>query len=432
MHHIEIHLLGPVEFCELDIDQFIVLTGPQASGKSTIAKAVFYFRTVKDDILDMMLKPAAKEDDTHKNKWEISVKKRLRDKFLRLFGTSWSMPNDMELRYTYSDRIWIRLYLKENYQEEYRNFVDFEFSEDLQDYFYDLDQRILSEVSPEMKERNQKKLETMFCDPFETVLIPAGRSMITLLTDQLNYIFTSMDETMRRTLDYGIQNYIERILKLKPVFDKGLDGLLSDKLHLTQDKVDRRICKKALALIDKILKGHYVYSKGEEKLMISRENYVKINFASSGQQESVWILNILFYYLVNNRRIFLIVEEPESHLYPDSQKYIAELLGLFVHAGNTALVTTHSPYILGEFNNLLYACEIPESAREEAQKIIDRDELLPYSATRAFHVLNGRIEEGLEARPGLIRNELIDGVSEEINNENDALMELKWKSEGKE
>ena len=45
---IEINNLGPVKNCKRSLEQFCVLTGPQASGKSTIAKALFYFRTVKE------------------------------------------------------------------------------------------------------------------------------------------------------------------------------------------------------------------------------------------------------------------------------------------------------------------------------------------------------------------------------------------------
>lgn len=45
---IEINNLGPVKNCKMNLEQFCVLTGPQVSGKSTIAKALFYFRAVKE------------------------------------------------------------------------------------------------------------------------------------------------------------------------------------------------------------------------------------------------------------------------------------------------------------------------------------------------------------------------------------------------
>lgn len=41
MAKILIDNLGPIKHCEMDIREFTVFTGAQASGKSTIAKAVF-------------------------------------------------------------------------------------------------------------------------------------------------------------------------------------------------------------------------------------------------------------------------------------------------------------------------------------------------------------------------------------------------------
>ena len=81
--------------------------------------------------------------------------------------------------------------------------------------------------------------------------------------------------------------------------------------------------------------------------------YVKINFSSSGQQECVWILNLLFYYIVQQKEILFIIEEPESHLFPESQKYITELIALVNNCGHSIVLTTHSPYVLGTLNNLL-------------------------------------------------------------------------------
>ena len=42
MQKILIHKLGPVEHCELEISDFTVFTGPQASGKSTMLKVCFF------------------------------------------------------------------------------------------------------------------------------------------------------------------------------------------------------------------------------------------------------------------------------------------------------------------------------------------------------------------------------------------------------
>ena len=174
-------------------------------------------------------------------------------------------------------------------------------------------------------------------------------------------------------------------------------------------------------------KGRYQYENGEEKLYIchnQHKQYVKINFASSGQQETVWITNILFYYLLENRPVFLIVEEPESHLYPDAQKLITELLVLFKNGNNAELITTHSPYILGTINNLIYADIIRNRGIAGVNKIVDMDELLDAQLVSAYHVLDGFLEDAKDSDIGLIKNELIDEASVDITNICDALYEL--------
>ena len=49
MHQLTIDRLGPVPHCELAVRQYTVLTGFQAAGKSTVAKVIYFFRTMKDE-----------------------------------------------------------------------------------------------------------------------------------------------------------------------------------------------------------------------------------------------------------------------------------------------------------------------------------------------------------------------------------------------
>lgn len=425
MHTITLRNLGPIENCSFCLNELIVLTGPQANGKSTVAKAVYFFRTIKDDILDMMLRGTTGEKP---EKWKIRLTKRLKDKFMQLFGSSYGMSNNMEAKYEYAPQTYVRIYLKPNYKSNGGpNYVTIEFSPNIEDYLYDLDARVFTDMTATQREREETKLSELFADIYETVFIPAGRSMITLLTTQLNFIFTSMSDSQRRSIDYCTQRYVELILRLKPSFANGINGLLSDHIHLTQKVFDIGLAKKCKCLIEHIIKGRYQYENGEEKLYIGEKHspqYVKINYASSGQQETVWITNILFYYLLENKPVFLIVEEPESHLYPDSQKLIAELLALFKSNGNTELITTHSPYILGELNNLIYADVICNRGIAGVDNIIDPTKQLPAKKVSSYHVCNGLLEDAKDEDMGLIRNELIDGASIAITDECDALYEL--------
>ncbi|MBQ2800487.1 MAG: AAA family ATPase [Lachnospiraceae bacterium] len=54
MQKIAIKYLGPVKELEMDIKDFNVLIGEQATGKSTVAKAIYFFRIIKTTMTDYL------------------------------------------------------------------------------------------------------------------------------------------------------------------------------------------------------------------------------------------------------------------------------------------------------------------------------------------------------------------------------------------
>ena len=168
----------------------------------------------------------------------------------------------------------------------------------------------------------------------------------------------------------------------------GLEGLLEGKQI---PPARRALHCEALDLIQKILKGRYTVTDGEERIWMDTGRYVKINFASSGQQECVWILNLLYYYFVMQNPVYFIIEEPESNLFPESQKAIVELTALVAGAGNAVLLTTHSPYVLGAVNNLLYAGTVGQIAAEKSAEIVAPEKWID-ACCRCAMVFTGLLE----------------------------------------
>lgn len=431
-HTLEIHSLGPIKECTLTVNRFTVLTGPQSNGKSTIAKAVYFFRTVKQDILTTMMQggPMTAVDSTYAV-WEFALKQKLRDKFLQLFGTFWFMPNqeEMEMRYTYTSQYEIRVFLKQTWIAG-QYFLDFEFSPSFQTYLRGLDEQSFTNISAIGKKREEDRLADLLDDPYETVFIPAGRNLITLLTAQLNYIFTSLDTPQLRNIDYVTRRYTELILKLKPLFENGMTGMLAnaanDLEQIAHYKRSRNLLQLLMNTAEAVLQGTYRCVGGEERLYLNQGQYIKINYASSGQQEIVWVFNLLFYYLLEGRKVLLILEEPESHLYPDSQELIGQALSLFHNSGNAVLSTTHSPYVLGTYNYMLLAGQVPSNRHDLLQQELAQPYWLHPAAVSAYHVHGGRMDDALSCEDGLtlIENSLIDGASQSINRKAERFIEL--------
>lgn len=432
MQKLIIHQLGPVSHCELEPNDFVVFTGPQASGKSTVAKSIFFFKNIKDLLYTQLRRQCILKDSLLTDTIPLSLKNRLireiRSVFLQIFGTTWCMDRSMYLEYHYTENIFIRVSLKEDPVSP--NYIWIDLSKELTLFLGQLNQEIGQENEQVLQEHLlacRKQINQVFDDDAEVIYIPAGRSMITLLSTQLNYLYSSMDDLQKKNLDYCTQNYLERILQLKTCFSQSTSEMIRDTVDLTDRRLDRTLLFSASELMKQILKGEYRYVDGEERLQVSSERYVKINFSSSGQQESIWILNVLFYHLLTHKKAYFIIEEPEAHLFPNTQKLMTEFVAMAQHGKqNQVFITTHSPYILGTINNLLYAGRIAKIVDDSRlNEIIDRKKWIRFQDMSAYFIQNGEVQDCSDHEFEAIENEIIDGASEDINAEYDRMVDLK-------
>ena len=430
MHKVIINKLGPIKNVELYCNDFMVFTGAQASGKSTIAKTIFFFRTIKDDILSLMIKKVSSINGDISESLNKALETELRDKFMRVFGSSWGMKKDMYIEYHFNADTSIKVYLKEETVYSAPNYIWIEYSDNVRTFLNQSSKGLSkypSSIPDDEKNIIKNELNELFSDRFESVYIPAGRSLITLLATQLNYIYSTMEDAQKKAIDFCTRSYLERILKIRPEFENGLQGLFNSnpmKSRRQKDKLDV-----ARNLINEVLKGLYRYNGGDERLEIQDNQYVKINFMSSCQQEVVWFLNLFYYHLLQGQPTYFIIEEPESHLFPESQKAVSEFISFVKNVGNNMLVTTHSPYVLGSFNNLLYAAGFSKDNWIEVEKVIDKRFWINHDTFDAIFVQDGHIISGMDKELNLINNELIDDISRVINDTYDKLFEIRTNNE---
>ena len=89
------------------------------------------------------------------------------------------------------------------------------------------------------------------------------------------------------------------------------------------------------------LKGDYQFVSGKEYIVVQDENTsnqkIPINFASSGQQEVLWLLNQPYVLMLKKENAFVIIEEPEAHLYPSLQNKVVEFISYFANVNNSYL-----------------------------------------------------------------------------------------------
>lgn len=422
MQKILIKNFGPLEEVNLEVKDLMLFIGPQASGKSTISKGIFFFKSIRDDVLRYLLEGL---DDGKYEKALGNIGKRIRGKFLEFWGPTAHLGR-IFLQYDYGDGKGLSINLRgkyvnptfsPNFMREFGRILTEvkRFARDLntRDKKYMSSSEFLAVEVEKRKyySRIQELVNNLFEDDKDLIFIPAGRSLLATLSDQLQSIHP-------HSIDYLMRSFIDRINNSKKVFNKSLDDLILEKKKLTYEEIDKEIVELAKEKIFSILKAKYLYDDEGEKLFVDDRTYTKINFASSGQQESIWILNLIFLNILNKKKVFVVFEEPEAHLYPEAQKAIVELITLLVNSeDNQVIITTHSPYVLSSFNNLIYA----HFVGEEQEKFDQIDQLvteflwLDPDQVIAYKVARGHVASIMDDQERLIKTEEIDKASEVIN-----------------
>lgn len=57
----------------------------------------------------------------------------------------------------------------------------------------------------------------------------------------------------------------------------------------------------------------------------------------------LWLLNQLYILMLKKEKAFVIIEEPEAHLYPGLQSKVVEFISYFANVNDSAIfITTHT------------------------------------------------------------------------------------------
>jgi predicted ATPase len=425
MQRISIENFGPVKKFEADVTDIMLLIGPQASGKSTISKSIVLFKSLKDEILNYIY------INTFENLLSLNYIIR---KILIYFEIQLDREGSI-VKYQYSNEKYITVSSSETYNLEIKISSTLEqelnlliteilnykiIFQEQQNKFKSLEELREIESDKRLQFKNFKsRIDQIFEEKHSSVFIPAGRSLMSTLTDQLQEIKNP------DTLDYFTKSFVERINLLKTYFTDDLNTLIQNKdiaLNLGDD---------LSRLLKKILKGEYRFNADidKERIYFKNNQYVKLQYASSGQQESVWILLLIFRYILDGTSVFMVFEEPEAHLYPETQSDIVELIGLLANVyNNQIIITTHSPYILSSFNNLLYAHQVGTNKvgdeREAVASIVNSKSWIDPDRISAYFISENGYESIIDEELKLIQAEKIDSASSIINDKFNDLFNL--------
>lgn len=120
-----------------------------------------------------------------------------------------------------------------------------------------------------------------------------------------------------------------------------------------------------------------------------------------------------------------VIEEPETNLFPKAQYALLKYLERNrpdddgkIDTGSVHIYTTHSPFILSSLNNMLYAYKKGNSAtpsiQEEISKILPKENWISPERFSAYQIVDGKAESIFDRESGLIQENIIDQISDDI------------------
>lgn len=436
MRRLSIHNFAAVREAELDIDKNLnILIGAQASGKSTIAKVLYFCRKIRDFYVEYLIQ-AEHFERGHKNEDYINFLKYIRTCFISCFGTTLHMES-FEIEYWYhgaDEKVVIVLedkYAKIRFSPVLREQIE-QNLQDVRIIHESPDARMKSfleklRFQEELREHYDEIAKNMFHDSEEIIYIPAGRSLLSVMSDQMNVIDN-------RSLDLPMRNFIELIAETRKKFGTRMDRIISDYVKTVQGQIKNADVNMAYDMVKKILKADYISDSDGERLYYTKNKWVKIAYSSSGQQESLWILLPLFVRILENKRCFVVIEEPEAHLFPDAQKTIVEMVSLFIYStGSSVLLTTHSPYILTAWNLLVHSYIVETKKKSIGREVVvPRALRMPVEEMDAYLIQTGQkpyLKRITTEDSGLIDAMEIDHISDIINQGTERLLDMEYEND---
>lgn len=138
------------------------------------------------------------------------------------------------------------------------------------------------------------------------------------------------------------------------------------------------------------------------------------------------LLSIYLKYVVKKGDL-LIIEEPEAHLHPKNQRVLVKYIVRAVNRGLKVMLTTHSDYIIEQFNNFVRLNSIGLDSVEEEfnythEDILNHDDISIYTFKRSSK--KQFIADRIDINETGFDEETFAPISEELYDESDKIIDL--------
>lgn len=371
---IVIHNFGPIKEADIETKRYTVFIGQTSSGKSVAAKLI----SIANDSDFMMLKEGDFNgftgilaqysidfpffDDTEIRLYHDEASWTIKKNTFKMEGemdSFWKAVRSVEIdnrgfsQDAYKDRIG-----KKDIEEASRLLIE---ALNAQMQGKELDWDSYTDFQKEMVFKTAKQSYISNTYP---VYIPAERILLSIFT---NSIFSLLSN------DMPIPESIKRFGKLYGIAKDRNKDVMIDFMNISVR-----------------------FAKEQDIIHINGDD-VDIDFsqASSGMQ-SIIPMWIVFCDSLYGFGRYIIIEEPELNLFPTLQvQLVNRMVEQLKNAAASLVITTHSPYILSVFDNLVYAKDVFDRAddgrKAKVKALVSEDAMISFDDIAAYSFDNNGI-----------------------------------------
>lgn len=395
-----------IKKADIELKKVNIIIGPQANGKSLIAKLTYFFRNIPHLFI-----ASVRGFDT-KRELDKTILVDFEERFPRY---SWE-GTSFTISYSNGEFSFI---IEGKRNNKRKTSLSLKYCDLLVKIFAgkkSLLQRKIDETRTEQEDSQYfsewQILQQNISNPLRNeygyffgspVFIPASRSFFANLQKS---IFTFLASNIE--IDPFLKEFGRLYEQSKNIYS---DKFLSRNAQAVQDNFRTSL--------EAIVSGKYEY-QDDQDWIVSKSRKINLAHASSGQQESLPMLLVLSVWPAIRSSVkystMYFIEEPEAHLFPTSQSRIVTFLSQILNINHSSIfITSHSPYILSAFNNLVLAHDkIAEKTIDlkEFQKINGPSLPIAFEDVSAYTISDGISESIADTEYRMIGADMLDDISE--------------------
>lgn len=400
----KVERLGPVNRAEIDLSKdLILLTGPNGTGKTYVAWAVYgllitwqgpslieLLSDIIRPVADRLLASGSSEFDLAATLWELGdqitsqVARTFSERIADDFAATKQVFEATSIQLDSRDIVWRwrldTLHFSVQTASEWT--IGFRSKANSLTFLLDVTKKDeppipLGALSPAARDSVREPLlqalrvSVLFSSPHPNPMIfPAERIATTIFSRELSLKRTDLVDqmlAMQSQSEKVMGDYLRSHAQRYPRPIRDSLQMAGDLEHWSRNQSE--FTDLADYLEQRLLRGKVRLSQyGNLEFVPDQRSDIALGMHITASVVKSLSLLVFYFRHMAQKGDFVIIDEPELNLHPDNQRLIARVLARAVNRGLKVMASTHSDYLVRELNNLIMLGQDTEPVKALRQK----------------------------------------------------------------